>query len=219
MWVRGCGTSMALLVMHLDLAEHSVEKREIASHEPATLTMGRVGSGQWGSQLPSSRIDAAAPQETGQATLTKKQGATRTASTQLPASPTGSILPIRTGAGYTYLFSPPITNAQAMHIFQTPSSPKTAAFMKGTIRDKASGASSALPDSCKSGKHEWSIVEAAESTKQDGAIKRPNQDLTELRLLTGKNMVIRLCIGVVEPTAAAREVNVGLSVLIRGART
>ena len=156
----------AATVMYLELAERDPNHSEPQSQNPDTLSTGRVGSGQWQVVYPPVEADPEANQEK-QALIPAN----------CPTEPTHRILPITTGAGRQYILSFPKTNPQNMHLFQIPSSPKTATSIKDTIRDRATSTFSSLAASWKSGKYEWSKVEVVQSSKQDGEIERPAEDL------------------------------------------
>lgn len=164
-------------VMHLDLAEHDPEQNKAASQDAATLSTGRVGSGQWQVVYPPAQQDLAVPEATEASGSEKREASAN--SSQEPTGPTEHAIPITTGAGRTYLLTFSNTNPQTMHLFQIPSSAKTAASVKDIVRDKASEAISKLPDSWKSGKHEWSKVEIVQSSKEEGEIERPDEALAD----------------------------------------
>ncbi|KAK5938953.1 hypothetical protein PMZ80_009145 [Knufia obscura] len=164
-------------VMHLDLSEHDPEHNEAASQDAATLSTGRVGSGQWQVVYPSAQQDPAVPAD---ASSVDQKQETATAQPQSePTGPTEHVIPITTGAGRMYLLSLSSTNPQAMHLFQIPSAAKTATSIKDTVRDKASQAITKLPDSWKSGKHEWSRVELVQKAVTEDDVERPEEGLTD----------------------------------------
>lgn len=166
-------------VMHLDVAEHDPEYNEAASQDAATLSTGRVGSGQWQVVYPPAQEDPAVVAETTQSSGDEKQDTAATSSQNTPKGPTEHVISISTGAGRNYLLTLSGTNPQAMHVFQIPSSAKTATSMKDTIRDKASEAIESLPDSWKSGKHEWSKAEVVQSTMPEGELGGPAAALAD----------------------------------------
>lgn len=165
-------------VMHLDLAEHDPEQNKAASQDAATLSTGRVGSGQWQVVFPPAQQDPAVPEAT-EASSSEKREASAGSPQKEPTGPTGHAMPITTGAGRTYLLTLTDTNPQAMHLFQIPSSAKTAASVKDVVRDKTSEAISRLPDSWKSGKYEWSKIEIVQSTKDESEIEKPDEALAD----------------------------------------
>lgn len=146
----------ASVVMYLDLAEHDPTNSNIPN-DPSILSTGRVGSGQWQvvyPPLPDGANKAAA------------------ALNSLP-SEVHHVLPITTGAGRQYLAC--LTSTKDMYTFQIPSTPKTLASVKDSIRDSAT---KVLPDSWKSGKHEWARVDIVEASMRDGVIERPDESLS-----------------------------------------
>ena len=166
-------------VMYLDLAEHDPEHNEAVSQDTAALSTGRVGSGQWQVVYPSAQHDPAVPAGGAQSSDTEKQDTTAAPPQNGPSGPTEHVIPISTGAGRTYLLTLSATKPQTMHLFQIPSSAKTAASIKDAVRDKATAAIQSLSDSWKSGKHEWSKVEVVQSSMAEGEIGRPDQTLSD----------------------------------------
>lgn len=150
------------VVMYLDLSEHDPTNMNIPS-DPSILSTGRVGSGQWQVAYPPVR-DA------------EDKGAAAAAASASNSSPSEihRILPITTGAGRQYLLC--TTATKDMYTFQIPSTPKTLASVKDSIRDSAT---KILPDSWKSGKHEWARVDIVEASMQDGVVEGPAAPLSD----------------------------------------
>lgn len=165
--------------MYLELAEHDLEHDDAVSRDRSTLGTGRVGSGQWQVVYPHPNADPATSSKHTGPESSKKQAREDPISECTPTATTSHIIPLRTGAGRTYLLALGQSSPQVMHLFQIPSSPKTAASIKDTVRDKASAAIPSLPDSWKSGKHEWSRVEVVQSTKHEGEVEGPSDELRE----------------------------------------
>ena len=165
-------------VMHLDLAEHDPEQNDAASQDAATLSTGRVGSGQWQVVYPPAQQDLAVLEAT-EASGSEKRQASANSSQREPTGPLEHAVPITTGAGRTYLLTFSNTNPQAMHLFQIASSAKTAASVKDIVRDKASENISKLPDNWKSGKHEWSKVEIVQNSMEGGETEKPDEALAD----------------------------------------
>ncbi|KAJ9653820.1 hypothetical protein H2198_007048 [Neophaeococcomyces mojaviensis] len=161
--------------MHLDLAEHDSENNEVASQDPAILSTGRVGSGQWQVVYPPPEID---PSAQSQKLESKKNEKDTEFKKDLPSAPTSHIIPITTGAGRTYLIHFSSRDPCSMYTFQIPSAQKTAASIKDTIRDKVTAATN-LSDSWKSGKHEWSRVEVVQANKDQAMVEIPDKGLED----------------------------------------
>lgn len=168
-------------VMYLELAERQPQADADMTLVAETVSTSRVGTGQWQVVFPPPEADPAISLA---ANHSVEVDANASTAHILPVGQTKHVLPITTGAGRQYLLSMANVNPQRMHIFQIPSSEKTAASLKDTIRDQASQAIAALPDSWKSGKHQWSKVEVIQANKEDGELERPDPELAEF-LVTG----------------------------------
>ena len=163
--------------MFLELAEHDPATNENMSQDPANLSTGRVGSGQWQVVYPPPSEDPAAISQKAENNEVDEKTPSTT-SNVVPTEPTHQIIPITTGAGRNYLLTLSSKNPQSMYLFQIPSSSKTATSIKDAVRDRASSAISSLPDTWKSGKHEWSRVEVVQANKE-GEIARPSENLQD----------------------------------------
>lgn len=153
-------------VMHLDLAEHDPAANESVSINQSTLSTGRVGSGQWQVVYPPPEQDPAATSDP------------KPTKANAPNAPTSSITPITTGSGRNYLLTLTPSNPQEMHLFQITSTSNTATSLKDIVRDKAASAISSLPDSWRSGKYEWSVVEVVQASMKEGEVERPDEGLS-----------------------------------------
>lgn len=172
LWYVNGGT-----VMYLELAERLPQGDDDIPPVVDTQSNGRVGSGQWQVVFPLPEADPAVPSEA--KPPAKKDTDSSNTAEPVPTGLTEHIQPITTGAGRQYLLSMSSADPQNMYLFQIPSIPKTAASIKDTIRDEASHAISALSDSWKSGKHEWSKVEVIQANKEDGELDRPDMKLAD----------------------------------------
>jgi hypothetical protein len=165
--------------MSLSLAEHNPENSELVSHDPSILSTGRVGSGQWEVVYPPPEADPGVPPEkTPSATAAAVQsGLGPEVPDGVPTGVTQHLIPITTGAGRTYLLSLGAENPQKMYLFQIPSSKRSAASIKDIIRDKVTNAISSIPDTWKSGKHEWSKIEIVKESKEKDKLVIPDESL------------------------------------------
>lgn len=168
----------ASIVMYLELAEHSPGDDDTASNNPATLSTGRVGTGQWQMAYPPAKVDPLAQNQPSDSSEQEKLQ-TAKVSQQAPSDVATHIVPITTGAGRMYLLTLGSTNPHNMYLFQIPSSAKTAASIKDIVRDKATESLPNLPVDWRSGKHEWSKVEVIQSSMTEGEIEMPSQELED----------------------------------------
>lgn len=159
-------------VMYLDLAEHDPNNTEITSPDPSILSTGRVGSGQWQVVYPPANDDPAATSEAKE----KVQEQDKRSHNAIPDPPTAHLVTITTGAGRCYLIHVSSRNPTSLYTFQLPSTSKTGASIKDIVRDKAVSLTS-LPDSWRSGKHEWSKIEIIQADMKDGVIENPDTGL------------------------------------------
>lgn len=165
-------------VMYLELAEHQSqpEQDDAAPPDPALFSTGRVGTGQWQVVYPPPEADEAAQAQKSDHSK-EEQAQVHGSQNNVPTEPISSVVPITTGAGRVYLLTLESKDPQTMYLFQIPSTSKTAASLKDVVRDKAAEAIPTLPDSWRSGKHEWSKVEVVQSNMTEGDLDKPSQEL------------------------------------------
>lgn len=141
------------IAAYLELAEHN-PKEQMASDKASMSSTGRVGSGQWVVVAPSEALTG------------EEKSAMQHAYF--------SLVPITTGAGRQYLITFPRTNPSDLHSFQLESEPSTLAALKDSVRDNK-----IMPDSWRSGKHEWAACQIVHASKTDGPLATPAPGLTD----------------------------------------
>ena len=168
-------------VMYLELSEIDSSTVEDVIPTPAALSTGRVGSGQWQVVFPPIEADPAAfvKKSDSSGGEVREKNEVQAQLAYRPTEHVQHILPITTGAGRNYLVAFGEKNPQSMHLFQVPSSPKTATSIKDSMRDKAASVITSLPETWQSGKYKWSKVEVVQASKEAGEIDRPSEDLED----------------------------------------